>query len=239
MIDRVGGTIRRRMLVNFRIDPGVAQARLPVKFRPKLANGYALGGVCLIRLEQERPLPLPAVVGLSSENAAHRFAALRADDRGTVEDCVYIAHRHSGSALIRALGGRVFPGAHEGARFSVQERDGLIDLTMSSRDGFFVQVRARRAQQLAAGSVFTSIDEASRFFLGGSLGYSGSWRPSRLDALRLETSRWAVVPLDVDVARSTYFEDRSLFPTGSIEFDSALLMEDIPHEWRRLPQLVI
>jgi hypothetical protein len=31
--------------------------------------------------------------------------------------------------------------------------------------------------------------------------------------------------------RSSFFEDGSLFPRGSIEFDCALLMRGIEHEW--------
>jgi hypothetical protein len=31
--------------------------------------------------------------------------------------------------------------------------------------------------------------------------------------------------------RSSFFEDRSLFPEGSLEFDGALLMRGLEHEW--------
>jgi hypothetical protein len=31
--------------------------------------------------------------------------------------------------------------------------------------------------------------------------------------------------------RSSFFEDRSLFPAGSIAFDCALVMRGIEHEW--------
>jgi hypothetical protein len=33
---------------------------------------------------------------------------------------------------------------------------------------------------------------------------------------------------------SSFFDDRNRFPAGSIEFDSALLMRGIKHEWRAL-----
>jgi len=69
---RVHGTIRRRLLVNFRVDPAVMQRQLPAPFRPKLHDAYAIAGVCLIRLENIRPRRFPAMLGISSENAAHR-----------------------------------------------------------------------------------------------------------------------------------------------------------------------
>src|ERR1044071_9711748 len=61
-VSRVHGVIRRRLLVNFRIDPETAQAQLPKPFRPKLHDGYAVGGICLIRLEEIRPRFMPRVL---------------------------------------------------------------------------------------------------------------------------------------------------------------------------------
>jgi hypothetical protein len=37
-------------------------------------HGMGIAGICLIRLKQIRPRSLPALLGLSSENAAHRIA---------------------------------------------------------------------------------------------------------------------------------------------------------------------
>jgi hypothetical protein len=37
--------------------------------------------------------------------------------------------------------------------------------------------------------------------------------------------------LEVERVRSSFFDDKSLFPEGSIEFDCALLMRNIEHEW--------
>jgi hypothetical protein len=83
----IQGVIRRRILVNFRIDPGVMQAQLPPRFRPKLHQGHAIAGVCLIRLEAVRPRLVPQFLALSSENAAHRIAVagrrMRARRRGS------------------------------------------------------------------------------------------------------------------------------------------------------------
>ena len=55
----IKGTIKRRLLVNFRADPTVVQRILPSLFRPKLHEGHAIVGICLIRLEQVRPRGLP------------------------------------------------------------------------------------------------------------------------------------------------------------------------------------
>ena len=101
-LTKVHGVIRRRLLVNFRIDADVAQAQLPKPFRPKLHDGYAVAGVCLIRLEEIRPRFLPRILGLSSENAAHRFAVKWTDDAGEREG-VYIPRRDLDYAIVVGL----------------------------------------------------------------------------------------------------------------------------------------
>lgn len=236
MIDRVRGTIRRRILVNYRVAPEVVQRVLPLGFKPKLVAGYAMAGVCLIRLEGQRPSWLPLGVGLSSENAAHRIAVTR-HESGTERESVYIPRRDSASHLQRWFGGRAFPGELGSATFAVHDDSDSIVLSMCAVDGLRVELRARDGDSLPSASVFPSLDAASGFFRSGSLGYSATRRGSRLDAVYLDAMDWRVSALDVELARSTYFEDRSLFPLGSVEFDSALIMRNVEHEWRRCPPL--
>ncbi|TMC35692.1 MAG: hypothetical protein E6J24_03655 [Chloroflexi bacterium] len=231
MIGRARGTIARRILLNYRIDPVVAAAHLPPGFTPKLANGYAIGGICLIRLEHVRPLGAPRALGIASENAAHRYAAFRMD-RGAGEDCVYIARRHSSSRLNTTLGGRLVPTVHHPAHISVSEDDEVIDLALSAEGEWAARVRVRRAMDLPRSSAFGSLEGASEYFRSAAVGYSPRRDGTRLDALRLETARWEVRPLLVEIAESRYFGDRTLFPEGSIELDCALLMKNVDHEWR-------
>ena len=62
-ISTLQGIVRRRILVNYRVDPEVIQRQLPPPFRPKLLGDSAIAGICLIRLEQIRPKGLPAALG--------------------------------------------------------------------------------------------------------------------------------------------------------------------------------
>src|SRR4029079_18504845 len=107
---------------------------LPAPFRPKLVRGHGLAGICLIRLKQMRPRFLPAFVGLSSENAAHRIAVEWEQDAQTCEG-VYIPRRDTSSAINTWLGGRLFPGVHHRARFRREETDHQYNLMMDSNDG--------------------------------------------------------------------------------------------------------
>jgi hypothetical protein len=36
---------------------------------------------------------------------------------------------------------------------------------------------------------------------------------------------------------SSFFEDEKRFPRGSVQFDHALIMRDIPHEWHEAEDL--
>ncbi len=46
----IAGTIERRILVNYRVDPDTIQPLIPAPLRPQIRQGYALAGICLIRL---------------------------------------------------------------------------------------------------------------------------------------------------------------------------------------------
>lgn len=227
----IRGVIDRRILVNYHVDPSVLASQLPAPFRPKVTHGVGMVGICLIRLKKVRPTFWPSWLGISSENAAHR-AAVEWDDNGTVGEGVYIRRRDTNSRLNSLAGGWLFPGIHHHATFSVKESAERFDVALRSDDGATsMSVRGRRADRLPASSVFDSLDEASAFFQGGSLGYSATPDPSRFQGLELRCRNWQVEPLEVEEVHSSFFEDTSQFPKGSIELDCALLMRGIEHEW--------
>lgn len=233
----IQGTIRRRILVNFRVDPVVMQRHLPPAFKPKLHAGSAIAGICLIRLESIRPKGLPAALGISSENAAHRIAVTW-NDGDQEKEGVFIPRRDTGSTLNHLAGGRVFPGEHHLADFRVSDTGAAIDFEMRSRDGeVAVQLRGRIGEALPTGSQFKSLAEASSFFESGSIGYSVTKDSRRLDGIFLRTKTWKMQTLDVDDVQSSYFADEKRFPVGSVNFDCALIMRDIEHEWQSEPDL--
>ncbi len=233
----IQGTIRRRILVNYRVDPAIMQRHLPPAFKPKLHAGSAIAGICLIRLESIRPKGLPAALGISSENAAHRIAVTW-NDGDQEKEGVFIPRRDTGSTLNHLAGGRVFPGEHHLADFRVSDTGAAIDFEMRSRDGeVAVQLRGRIGEALPTGSQFKSLAEASSFFESGSIGYSVTKDSRRLDGIFLRTKTWKMQTLDVDDVQSSYFADEKRFPVGSVNFDCSLIMRDIEHEWQSEPDL--
>lgn len=225
------GVIDRRMLVNFRCAPDSLAPLLPAPFRPKLVRGWGMAGICLIRLKELRPRWLSTPLGFTSENAAHRIA-VEWDEAGARREGVFIPRRDTNSKLNTRAGGRLFPGVHHFARFDVWESPNRFKLEMQSVDGGArVRVAARVAGAWPDGSVFANLDEASAFFAAGSLGWSAGSRPSEFDGLELHSFGWRMEPLIVERVESSFFDDRSVFPPGAVEFDSALLMRGIQHEW--------
>jgi hypothetical protein len=227
----IQGVIERRILANYRVAPERIASLLPKPFRPQLFQGFAIAGICLIRLKKVRPKFLPLPIGIGSENAAHRIA-VEWDVDGELRQGVYIPRRDSSSVLNAFAGGTLFPGEHHLAKFDVIETPYTMSVTAQSKDGkMHVHVSGKVSAELPETSLFPSLEAASEFFAKGSLGYSVTSEPGRFDGLELRCATWKVEPLSVEQIKSSFFDDRALFPEGSIQFDCALLMRDIQHEW--------
>lgn len=176
-LPKIHGTIKRRLLINYRVDPAVMSRHLPAPLRPKLHDNSAIAGICLIRLENIRPGRVPLALGLSSENAAHRIAVVWEDETGPHEG-VYILRRDTGSLVNHLAGGRLFPGEHRRATFHVTEDDQRIALQMRSADGQVeLDVVGLMAVQLPATSGFATVSEASAFFERGAIAQGPSLIP--------------------------------------------------------------
>ncbi len=233
----IQGVIARRILVNYRVDPAVLARLLPAPFRPKLIEGVGVAGICLIRLAAIRPRWLPAWLGLSSENAAHRIAVVW-EEAGQPREGVYIPRRDTNRWFNTLAGGRIFPGKHGHATFTVAEAAGHYRVALDSDDGqTHVLVAGRRVADVPAGSVFSSLTAASAFFQPGAVGYSPTGDAHRLAGLELQTTTWAMHALAVDQVDSSFFADPARFPAGSAVFDGALLMCNIAHEWHNRGEL--
>ncbi|MBF6331753.1 DUF2071 domain-containing protein [Nocardia transvalensis] len=228
---RISSVIERRLLVNYRVEPAVVEPLIPAPLRPRQVNGWAVAGICLIRLAQVRPTGLPSAVGVHSENAAHRIAVEWAGPDG-IETGVYIPRRDSGSALNVWLGGRLFPGVHYLADFDVREDSDDLQVSYTSRDlDVHVSVEGQVADRFEGSALFPDLATASDFFRCGATGFSDGRDPACLDGLELSTDRWRIEPVRTRAARSSYFDDPNRFPPGSAALDCTLLMRNITATW--------
>jgi len=224
----IHGYIERRILINFTADPKVVEKIIPFPFRPKLYKDKAIVGICLIRLKDIKPKGLPNFVGANSENGAHRIA-VEWDENGETKSGVYIPRRDSSSKLNTIIGGRVFPGKHYHAKFNVEENNGNYHVDFTSSDNTEILIDAKEVTSFNNNSIFETLENVSDFFESGDLGYSPN--NEKFEGLRLKAYNWKVRPLEIKNVKSSFFENEDIFPKGSINFDNALLMTDIEHEW--------
>ncbi|CAA9221321.1 MAG: hypothetical protein AVDCRST_MAG41-515 [uncultured Corynebacteriales bacterium] len=229
----LAGVVERRVLLNYAVDPEVVARLLPPPLEPVLAGGSAVAGVCLIRLGRLRPAGLPGAVGIRTENAAHRIAVRHGDRTG-----VFIPRRHSASRPTVWLGGRLFPGVHGHARFTVREDGDDLRVAFACATGS-VDVALTVTDDWPGSALFGGLAEASEFFRAGSAGWSATRDRHRLDGLELRTEDWSVRAAVVRRAESTFFADPALFPPGSARLDGALVMRDLPVSWHSLPSLAV
>ena len=227
----LNGIIDRRILINYRIKPEVVKSLLPPHVEPLVINGYASGGICLLRLKSIGVKYSPSFLRITSENAAHRFLiTYRKDDQ--IIKGVYIPRRDTDSKLNVLLAGKLFSWPHYPAIFQVEEGNDRYSVNMKSRDGKTeLKVDAELDHNFPTNSMFDSIEHASSCFQSCPVGVSPSTNPKRFKTIQLKTRTWNVKPLQVRSLKSSFFEDQFIFPNNTIEFDNALLMERIEHEW--------
>jgi hypothetical protein len=227
-IPKIKGIIERRILINYQVDKEVLENYLPEPFKPKLVGGKGVAGICLIRLKEIRPKGLPKQIGISSENGAHRIA-VEWTENGKLKEGVFIPRRDTSSKLNSLAGGNIFPGIHHLAEFTVNESEGNYEVGFISDDKTSLSIRARETNNWNNESIFENLECVSDFFEQGSIGYSPCKKG--FEGLELKAYTWKVSLLEVEKVKSSFFEDRSIFPEGSVKFDNALLMKDIEHEW--------
>lgn len=230
-IPTLHGVIERRILVNYIAQPDVVKRILPKPFKPKLYEGKAIVGICLIRLRSIKPKGLPDFMGVNSENAAHRIA-VEWEENGQIKEGVFIPRRDTNLKLNAIVGGRLFPGKHYYAKFNVFEEDNKYHLDFTRSDQTTIKIDAELSKSFEENSIFKTLENVSKFFEKGSVGYSPNG--NSFDGLKLETYEWKVKPLRVLNVKSSFFDDQNIFPKDSIQFDNAILMENIEHEWNSL-----
>lgn len=170
-------------------------------------------------------------MGISSENGAHRIA-VEWDEDGQIKQGVFIPRRDTSLRLNTIVGGRLFPGKHYLAKFNVIEANQNYHIDFISSDNTQISIDAKEVEQFDSNSVFETLENASDFFEKGAVGYSPNGK--KFDGLKLETFNWQVKPLEVSNVQSSFFDNESLFPKGSVQFDNALLMTKVKHEWHNV-----
>jgi hypothetical protein len=174
---------------------------------------------------------------MASENAAHRVA-VEWDEGKERREGVFIPQRNTGSRFNKTLGGRVFPGVFSMSRFDARENGESIAIRVADDQGVEqVRFAGDVCEEHAKASVFPTLNEAANFFSLGATGYSVARDGKSFEGMELRSLSWKIAPMRMREAYSRWFGRHDLFPAGSVEFDCALVMRDIPHEWHSRPRI--
>lgn len=222
IIRDVRAQLRRRLLISYRVDPVAAASLLPDGFRPQIVDGSAIAGICVLGLESIRPSWAQRRWGLHSENAAHRMA-VEWDGPDGPERGVFIFERHSSAWHPVLFGGRLFPGVHRKARFRIEETGDRYGVAMTAA-GTDLEADVEVVDEWSSG-VFASMEEASDFYRAGRVGWSLAHDGRTVEPVALTTEAWKVEAGRVHTLRSSFFDQ---LPEGSAEFDSVVVMRDLP-----------
>jgi len=205
--------VRSRVLVLYRVDPGVAAGLLPAGMRPRLHHDQAVGLICFTRLGSLRSRFLPTR-GAMSDHLDYRFAVER---DGTEKS--WVLHRETSSWLGGRLGERIVRGKYVRSRFEIQEGTFELELRVESERGEELYLRAEACGTSPAKLVPTPHD-LERYLMA-----CGAAEPH--DVLAPEVDRidaqdgFAPQPLSIFELRSSFFENRQLFPSGTATVDGA------------------
>jgi uncharacterized protein YqjF (DUF2071 family) len=216
----VVGRIERRILLDHAVEPALVAPHLPPGLEPRLLDGAAVVGVCLIRLVDLRPDGLPAVLGRTVEAAAHRISVIGPGG----EPGVFVPRRDTSSWAAVVAGGRVWPGVHGRARFAVARTSTSLRIGATCRDGTTIGVTVdldgRDGTTLADPGTVSAFHAVERT----------AWSPDRrgrLEAAVLECVPWRARPIGVTAARSSWIDG-----VGPYRLAGALLMEGVAARWR-------
>jgi hypothetical protein len=230
IVRRVDAHLRRRLLIAYRLDAQVARDLIPAPLRPQLVDGQAVAGICVLGMDGIRPLGLRGGWGLRSENATHRIA-VEWDEDGDTQVGVFIFERYSSAAHAVLFGGRLFPGVHRRARFTITEAADRFALSMQAR-GATLAADVEVDSDAWNSALFETPEEASEFYRAGRVGWSRRHDGETLERVALTSTAWAAEGARLHSLRSSFFEE---LPEGSAVVDSVMVMRDIPLKLSAVP----
>jgi hypothetical protein len=225
------GIMARRLLVNWRVPVDIATRVLPAGTRPKIIAGHAVAGLCWVRLQQLRPVGIPAPIGLSSENLAVRIAIEWDGGTGAL-----IFRRDTASRLLAFTAARSNFGHHHLGTFHAHDDGRTTRISASGFADGHTHDTAVSSIELAPNpeSVFANLSAADAFFSGCSRGYSPGRTPGTFVGLCLHLHQWNFQQVRILSAHSSLID--SLFQ-GRAVLDSAFIMRNLRHTWTPMPAM--
>jgi hypothetical protein len=223
---KLATTIDRRLFITYRLNPELLKPILPEGLEPDIINGYAVAGICLIRLKNMRPQWFTPELGITVENVAHRIAIKYVDDQGETHSGVYIPERHTSSELAAGVGSAALPGIYKKGSFEVHETDKNFNIHMKGKE-LAVDIDASLTENWES-QLFDTAEAASNFYRYAPIAISPAPKGHKFETLELATETWAVDKVQVNKLVATFYD---AMPQSEIAFDHALVMRNIRATW--------
>ena len=189
------GRIDRRISVFYRLDPMAARSLLPAPLRPRLVRGWALGGVCILRLARMRPRMLPIPLGLASELAWHRIA-VEWEEEGRPMHGHYLLRSETDSRLAPFPGARLVPSPDDCTRIEVRSSDAALTARVESGDGTTDLDLAASLGSWRSDALFKSANAARASIASGHVVWDGD-EQGELEGVELRSTGGTAQGLEV------------------------------------------
>jgi hypothetical protein len=223
------GTISPCWLFCYRTPVRDAERLLPPQLQPVELNGHAFWNVVVCRVQGMRPKSLPVPVGFKYWHVAYRlYVSLRTQQGGTIEGLYFL--RSDCDSLVVSLAGNILTDFNfHTATVRVLDNGDLVRIQIASRDNeAHATIDRSKSPSLAPGSLFGSLDEASRFLKykpnGISIGSSGL--ANVVHILRDENA-WQSKCVHVEEALWPFFSDKE------VAFEICYEVAPIDYQWLR------
>ena len=184
--------VRVRYVVNFRIDPDLARAMLPVPWLdPQIVRGHAVLSFCPYVLDAVRLSPLPRSLGVRAICSAYRLAVVDRSGSTPVAAAWVPARETNDRFVARLAPGSLRAGFERLVASVTDDPDGTrISFTRLDHRPYF-HARFNPADQ-PGGELFVDVAAFEGFFKAAAT----SWAPS--------TTEGSWVRLDLDAGETNY-----------------------------------
>ena len=224
------GTVVRRFLISYPVDPESLTDHLPPGAQLSLFDGKAWISACFVRMDDMRPSMAPRILGSGFYYLIHRTRARLPFPDGQLREAVLVLQPNINRRLL-AMGGSVLTGVKFSVRnIQFQTTDDSWRITMfDGRESLFdatLEQSTDGPNDALSNSRFDSVQQADDFLLGVSFG--GQWkRGSKSFGLLPEThDAWQTSAVRCKTHKNAFLESL----TSSVEeADHAITMSDCPH----------
>jgi len=222
------GTVTRRFLISYAVEPALLAPRVPPGGELSLAHGKAWVSACFVHIDDMRPAGTPKALGMQFHYLIHRTRARLPYPDGVVRESVLILEPNIDRSLLSCLGR-----LSAGVRFEVREvaleesTDGWrLRMTAGDTVLFDAQIAREFETHMPPASLFADPAEADDFLLGVS--YGGEWHAdrSRLRLLAETHDPWETRVGTCRTHTNAFLESLGL---AGGEADHVITMTDIPH----------